>query len=151
MADETIELLETCRVAEDIWEHLPEPTSGLRAEIDLLWKAYEQMTSSAGEDMGEYPAKLVALSANLRSASREVTHADVRTDVLLGAWRDAEHALSQTDPGTLSWLVACRAVEATRDAYHARVDAVQRPRREERDPSPSTRTADGPASQMSAR
>jgi hypothetical protein len=124
MAITAIELLETCRLAEDIWEHVPERTLLVRAEIDRLWRAYEQGVGSGGDDVDDTFVKLVSLSATLRSPRDTVTLGRVRTDVLLGAWRDAEHALSQVDCGTLAWLVACRAVEATRDAYHARVDVV---------------------------
>ena len=124
MAITAIELLETCRLAEDIWEHAPEPTHLVRAEIDGLWTAYERGARSGGDDPDDNLVKLVSLSAMLRAALDTVTLGSGRTDVLLGAWRDAEHALSLADRGTLAWLVASRAVEATRDAYHARVDAV---------------------------
>ena len=124
MAITAIELLETCRLAEDIWERVPERTLDVRCEIDGLWRAYERVVRSGGDDVDDTFVKLVSLSGTLRSALDTVTLGPVRTDVLLSAWRDAEHSLSRADRGTLTWLVASRAVEATRDAYHARVDVV---------------------------
>jgi len=118
------ELLETCRVAEDLWEHDSRRSVGLRAEIDRLWTAYEGVRSDGRKKVDDYVVEMVELSTRIRLNLERATLRSVRTEALLGAWRDAEHALTLRHPGTLSWLLACRAVESARDAYHARVNAI---------------------------
>jgi hypothetical protein len=118
------ELLETCRIAEDLWEHASERRIALRAEVDRLWKAYEAVRSGGRENVDDDIVDMVELSTKMRLNAQRATLGTARTEALLGAWRDAEHALMHGRPGSLSWLLACRAVEAARDAYHARVNAI---------------------------
>ena len=132
MADIASELLVTCQVAEEIWEQAPERTTGLRAEIDDLWKAYELVLSSGGgENVDDHVIDMVALSAHFQFGLDHVPVDGVRTEALLATWRDADHVLSRSVPGTLLWLLACRALERARDAYHARVNAIVSPDRKQ--------------------
>jgi hypothetical protein len=124
MPDIASELLETCEVAEDTWEQASERTLSLRAEIDRLWTAYARVLSSGAEDVDEYLLDMLSLSAQIRLSTEQAARGRARTDTLLAAWREAEHALSRTEPGTLPWLLACRGVEAARDAYHSHVDRI---------------------------
>jgi hypothetical protein len=125
MPDIASELLETCQVAEDIWEQASERTLSLRAEIDGLWTAYAQVLSSGAENVDDYLLDLLSLSAQIRFGTDQATLGEARTNTLLAVWREAEHALARTEPGTLPWLLACRGVEAARDAYHSRVDRIE--------------------------
>jgi predicted nuclease with RNAse H fold len=123
VVDISSELLDTCRIAEDIWEREPERTTSLRAEIDRLWHAYEQVRSGS-ENVEDEVIDIVALCAQLQVSTDDAPMDGVPTNVLLAAWRDAERALSRTKPGTLPRLLACRALKAARDAYHAHVNAI---------------------------
>ena len=127
MADKANEILETCRVAEEIWEQLPAPVTAIRAQIDRLWLAYERVSVGGTEVIDADLTDVVALSAHVRCRLDHAALSAARTETLLAAWREAEHDLSRTQPGTLSWLIACRALEAARDAYHARVNALLAP------------------------
>jgi hypothetical protein len=104
MDDFAAELLATCQLAEEIWEHVPERTPSLRLEVDRLWRAHELALASGREGIDEDVLTLVAVarSAHLPSCLDQAALGRTRTEVLLAAWRDAEHALSGAAPGTLS-------------------------------------------------
>jgi len=121
------DLLETCRLAEEIWDASPERCPLVRDEIDGLWTAYTAMTSRADESsVTEEVASLVTWAARLRNFVGPSTSHGARTEFLLAAWRQADNDLSGVSPGTLKWLISRKTVEAARDAYHAWVDSIYR-------------------------
>ena len=121
------DLLETCRLAEEIWDAWPEQGPLVRDEIDALWAAYEAMTTHPNESIvTEEVATLVMGAALLRDCVEPRTSLGPRTESLLAAWRRAESDLSAASPGTLQWLISKKTVDAARDRYHAWIDSIDR-------------------------
>jgi hypothetical protein len=123
-------LLEACRVAEDNVEQLPDVTQreAIRIEIDGL-RSLARRRARGGERAIATDAvpKGLIRPIEVLAAAKRVATAGTRTEVVLAAWRDAESALSDTEPGSLASILACRAVRTARDAYHARIAAVEPP------------------------
>src|SRR5215210_2612294 len=119
------ELLDACRVAEEVWNRMAEPMPAIRREIDALWEAYEALGAhDGGPSVPPRLAAVVAVSAAFRRTNKEIGAAAGRTGAMLAAWRRAEEELSHTVPGTLTWAIMRGAVETAREAYQVRIASL---------------------------
>jgi hypothetical protein len=130
MAVDATELLQACRVAEGLLELVPDAKrrAAIRVEIEGL-RSFARSRSPRGErqQARDVMPRLLMRSVEVLADVERVAVAGTRTEILLAAWRNAETAFSATTPGTLASILACRAVQTARDAYHARISALESP------------------------
>jgi hypothetical protein len=127
MAVNARDLLQACQIAEGILATVPDSTE--RAAVELALARIRAGTGAGRSGRGD-PVVTDAVedaltqSVQLLAGVQRAAGAGTRIEVLLATWRDAEQTLAGMEPGSSAWLVACRAVEAAKAAYQARIQAV---------------------------
>jgi hypothetical protein len=127
MAVSARDLLQACQVAEGILANVPDGTERAAVELALarIRARYHEGGSGRGDQaVTDVVEDALTQSVQLLASVQRAAGGGTRIEVLLATWRDAEKALAAMEPGSSARLVACRAVEAAKAAYQARIRAV---------------------------